>query len=82
MATRAATRKESCQFLLLIIPTTKTKDSKMTEIQEHFNFVTKIFNNLKAKYPNDEYLISLENEENMQIIKCSFDWYKKYGIEK
>jgi len=30
MATRAATRKESCQFLLLLLLTTKTKGSKMT----------------------------------------------------
>ncbi|QKF77271.1 hypothetical protein [Arcobacter defluvii] len=65
-----------------IINNLTSYDPTPKEIQEHFNFVTKTFNYLKEKYPNDEYLISLENEENMQIIKCSFDWYKKYGIEK
>ena len=37
---------------------------------------------LREKYPNDEYLYSLDNDEKMQIEKCSTDWYKRYGIEK
>jgi hypothetical protein len=56
-------------------PTTK-------EIKEHFSFVNKTIRVLREKYPNDEYLYSLANDEKMQIEKCSTDWYKKYGIEK
>ena len=57
-------------------------DPTPKEIKEHFNFVNKTIRILREKYPNDEYLYSLVNDEKMQIEKCSTDWYKKYGIEK
>ena len=57
-------------------------DPTPKEIKEHFNFVNKTLRVLREKYPNDEYLYSLANDEKMQIEKCSTDWYKKYGIEK
>ena len=57
-------------------------DPTPKEIKEHFNFVNKTIRILREKYPNDEYLYSLDNDEKMQIEKCSTDWYKRYGIEK
>jgi hypothetical protein len=57
-------------------------DPTPKEIKEHFSFVNKTIRVLREKYPNDEYLYSLANDEKMQIEKCSTDWYKKYGIEK
>ncbi len=57
-------------------------DPTPKEIKEHFSFVNKTIRILREKYPNDEYLYSLVNDEKMQIEKCSTDWYKKYGIEK
>ena len=57
-------------------------DPTPKEINEHFSFVNKTIRILREKYPNDEYLYSLANDEKMQIEKCSTDWYKKYGIEK
>lgn len=57
-------------------------DPTPKEIKEHFSFVNKTIRVLREKYPNDQYLYSLANDEKMQIEKCSTDWYKKYGIEK
>ena len=57
-------------------------DPTPKEIKEHFSFVNKTIRILREKYPNDEYLYSLEKKKKMQIEKCSTDWYKKYGIEK
>ncbi len=57
-------------------------DPTPKNIKEHFNFVNKLIRDLREQYPNDKYLYSLDNKEEMQIEFCSFDWYKKYGIEK
>ena len=57
-------------------------DPTPKEIKEHFNFVNKTLRVLREKYPNDEYLYSLDNDENMLVEFCSTDWYKRYGIEK
>lgn len=57
-------------------------DPTPKDIQEHFDFASKVFRELYEKYPNDEYLYSLANQEDMQEERCSTDWYKKYGIEK
>ena len=57
-------------------------DPTPKEIKEHFNFVNKTIRILREKYPNDEYLYSLDNDENMLVEFCSTDWYKRYGIEK
>ena len=57
-------------------------DPTPKEIKEHFNFVNKTIRILREKYPNDEYLYSLDNDENMLVQFCSTDWYKRYGIEK
>lgn len=57
-------------------------DPTPKEIQEHFDFADKVFNELYEKYPDDEYLYSLANEEDKQAERCSTDWYKKYGIDK
>ncbi len=57
-------------------------DPTPKEIKEHFSFVNKTIRVLREKYPNDEYLYSLDNDENMLVEFCSTDWYKKYGIEK
>ncbi len=57
-------------------------DPTPKNIQEHFDFVHKVFNELYKKYPDDKYLYSLINEEEKQAERCSTDWYKKYGIEK
>lgn len=57
-------------------------DPTPENIQTHFNFVKKVYNELIEKYPNDEYLKSLSNSESMVIEKFSTDWYKKYRIEK
>ena len=57
-------------------------DPTPKEIKEHFNFVNKTIRVLREKYPNDEYLYSLDNDENMLVEFCSTDWYKRYGIEK
>ena len=57
-------------------------DPTPKEIKEHFNFVNKTIRILREKYPKDDYLYSLDNDENMLVEFCSTDWYKKYGIEK
>ncbi len=42
-----------------------------------------LFNTHESRqYPNDKYLYSLDNDENMLVEFCSTDWYKRYGIEK
>ena len=50
-------------------------------IKEHILFISKVYTELKEKYPNDKFLKSLEKEENFKI-KVSFDWYTQYGIKK
>ena len=57
-------------------------DPTPKEIKEHFSFVNKTIRVLREKYPKDEYLYSLDNDENMLVEFCSTDWYKRYGIEK
>ncbi|QDF29926.1 hypothetical protein AANAER_2470 [Halarcobacter anaerophilus] len=48
-----------------------------SEIEKHNNFVQKIHDELIEKYPNDEFLKSLDKEENLEIF-YSYDWYEKY----
>lgn len=57
-------------------------DPTPKDIKEHFNFIIKIFRELREKYPNDKYLDDLANKEEKQIEKFSTNWYVKYGIEK
>lgn len=57
-------------------------DPTPKDIQDHFDFVDRVYAELKEKYPNDEYLNSLGSDFKMQVEFCSTDWYKKYGIEK
>ena len=57
-------------------------DPTPIEIKEHFSFVNKTLKDLREQYPHDTFLISLTNNENMQIVRSSCDWYTLYGIEK
>lgn len=57
-------------------------DPTPKNIQDHFDFVDITYNFLRQKYPKDAYLHSLRNEENMQVERCSMNWYTKYGIER
>lgn len=51
------------------------------DIKAHLLFAVNIWIKLYKTYPNDEYLKSLDNEKNHYIV-LSYDWYKKFGIEK
>jgi len=57
-------------------------DPTPKEINEHFEFINKTLFDLKKSYPNDEVLNSLLNDENMQEVRCSYNWYEQYGITK
>lgn len=49
-------------------------------IREHINFAYKTHNELLKKFPNDEFLHSLDEKENIHI-KISTNWYETYGIK-
>ena len=49
-------------------------------ITMHCIFAMDKFLELKLRYPEDTYLKSLEEEENIHIL-FSYDWYKKYGLK-
>jgi len=57
-------------------------DPTPKNIQDHFDFVNVVYKELHKKFPNDAYLHSLGNEEDMQVERCSMNWYTKYGIDK
>lgn len=57
-------------------------DSIPPSIQEHFDFINKVFDDLKLKHPKDIYLRSLKDDENMKNIFLSYNWYSLYGVEK
>lgn len=57
-------------------------DPTPKEIQEHFNFVDRIIKELREQNPNDDFLNSLVNNESMQTIRVSYNWYTHYGIKK
>ncbi len=50
-------------------------------IKEHSRFIQKTFKELLNKFPNDEFLNSLKNEENF-IVLSNTNWYEQYGIKK
>lgn len=68
-------RRKGITNLSFLDPTPK-------DIQKHFDFIDITYNYLRQKYPKDEYLKSLANEEDMQIERYSMNWYTKYGIDK
>ncbi|MFY9075090.1 hypothetical protein CRU99_03835 [Malaciobacter mytili] len=49
-------------------------------IRKHDKFVCKVHRELLKKYPNDEFLHSLDKEENIEIF-FTYTWYEKYGIK-
>lgn len=49
-------------------------------IKEHFNFANKTARTLLERYPNDEFLKSLE-EEKYQVLKITTNWYESYGVK-
>ena len=49
-------------------------------VRKHDDFVLKIREDLILKYPNDEFLFSLYEEENLEIF-FSYSWYERYGIQ-
>ena len=51
------------------------------DIKMHLLFAVNIWLKLTKTYPNDEYLKNLDNAANHHIV-LSYDWYKKFGIEK
>lgn len=46
----------------------------------HSIFIIDKFLELRLRFPDDTYLLSLEKEENLHIL-FSYDWYLKYGLE-
>lgn len=48
-------------------------------VRKHDKFVEETIDKLIAKYPNDEFLLSLQNEENIELF-FAYSWYEKYGI--
>ena len=51
-------------------------------VREHMNFVSKVSRELrKAGYIDHPYLLEIHEEDNLYIY-FSYDWYKKFGIEK
>ncbi|SKB79472.1 hypothetical protein [Malaciobacter marinus] len=51
------------------------------EIRNHHIFIRKIKKELAIKYPDDEFLKSLDKEENLEIFYL-YAWYERYGINK
>lgn len=49
------------------------------EIRKHNAFVQKTHDELMDKYPDDEFLKSLDKEENLEIF-YSYAWYEKYRL--
>ncbi len=49
------------------------------DVREHDCFVEKTRDSLVEKYPDDEFLRALHNEENLELF-FSYSWYEKYGI--
>ena len=51
------------------------------DIKMHLLFAVNIWLKLSKSHTEDEYLKSLDNEANHYIV-LSYDWYKKFGIDK
>lgn len=57
-------------------------DPTPLEIKEHFIFINRIIKDLVKKNPDDVFLQSLMQEEGMQPVFASYNWYENYGIIK